>query len=127
MDLLRYLTGRKSARLANEQPRILLHAPGSERIDPEMSHQLRPFVPDGPDCEQINFGQGEGQIRIGEAIWGIYLWDGCDIYELVLEEGELGLEDFARDLKRIRDAVSRFFRITASITVKGRSLDDSAG
>ena len=47
----------------------------------------------------LNYGQGEGQVRIDEGVWGIYVGDSTHYY-LVFEEG--GYEE-SRFLELLRE------------------------
>jgi len=52
---------------------------------------LRALIPKGMDGEALNYGQGEGQLRIGSSVWGFYVEDSSTCY-FVLEEGVLDIE-----------------------------------
>ena len=49
------------------------------------------MVPEGMTGDALNYGQGEGQLRIGGSVWGFYATDSGD-YSCVLEEGVLSFE-----------------------------------
>jgi len=67
-------------------------------------NDLRGLIPEGMDGEALNYGQGEGQWRIGSTVWGIYI--GRDGYYVQLEEGTVAVRAAARlvngILKRVR-------------------------
>ena len=50
------------------------------------------MVPEGLTGDALNYGQGEGQLRIGGSVWGFYVRDSGD-YSCVLEEGLLSFEE----------------------------------
>jgi hypothetical protein len=65
---------------------------------------LRSLIPEGEEGEALNYGQGEGQWRIGSTEWGIYCEnDGCCFQ---LEEGIVEMDEAIRlahgILERIR-------------------------
>ncbi|BCU76170.1 hypothetical protein llg_08850 [Luteolibacter sp. LG18] len=57
------------------------------------------LIPEGSEGEALNYGQGEGQWRIGATVWGIYAGDGG--YYLQLEEGVLDLREAHRMIRGI--------------------------
>lgn len=50
------------------------------------------MLPEGMAGDALNYGQGEGQLRIGGAVWGFYRTDSGD-YSCVLEEEVLSFEE----------------------------------
>ena len=52
---------------------------------------LQSLVPDQMDGEALNWGQGEGQLRVEDTVWGFYINDAKD-YSYTLEEGVVSLE-----------------------------------
>lgn len=55
---------------------------------------LRGLIPEGMDGEGLNYGQGEGQWRIGSTVWGIYCEK--DGYCFQLEEGIVEMDEAIR-------------------------------
>ena len=53
---------------------------------------LDELIPEGWQGEALNYGQGEGQIRVGECEWGFYFDDSGRQY-FVLVEGSVELHD----------------------------------
>lgn len=53
---------------------------------------LQALVPTGFEGEALNYGQGEGQMRIANTVWGIYI-DDSDRYKFVMEEGIVNLSE----------------------------------
>ncbi len=53
---------------------------------------LRDLVPDGFKGEAVNYGQGEGQIRIENTEWGFYCGPDGAGYSIVLEEGSVDFD-----------------------------------
>ena len=49
---------------------------------------LNDFVPAGFEGKAVNYGQGEGQIRIENSKWGFYVGDDSEYY-FAFEEGTL--------------------------------------
>ena len=76
--------------------------PKGKDLDYPAEHQLKPFVPKG--ATQVNYGQGEGQIRIGDSIWGVY-WSAPDVCRIQFEEGCLTPSEFAAALEGIAGAL----------------------
>ena len=68
---------------------ILTNASG---VSIESLEDFQYLVPDEADGEAVNFGQGEGQIKIGGSEWGFYV-EGSDSYHYVLEEGCMELHE----------------------------------
>ncbi|GAA5120876.1 hypothetical protein JIN84_06135 [Luteolibacter yonseiensis] len=56
--------------------------------------ELEQLVPEGMAGEALAYGQGEGQLRIGETVWGFYLVDAGN-RSFALEEGVLSFEEAA--------------------------------
>jgi len=55
---------------------------------PPSPNELSLFFPDDYSCEQINYGQGEGQVLIEDCEWGFYFNDEGNL-SIVLHDGEL--------------------------------------
>jgi len=54
---------------------------------------LNELIPEGFEGEAINYGQGEGQIRIENSEWGFYVGDRPGMgYSVVFEEGTLDFD-----------------------------------
>jgi len=83
------------------------------------SDQLRPFIPDEPDCEQLGYGQGEGAIRIGNSTWGVYFSEHFNTYSVVLHEGALSCDQFFAALARIRASLESYFRCAIELWFVG--------
>jgi hypothetical protein len=64
----------------------------ADRISIRSLDDLAAMVPDGMTGDALNYGQGEGQLRIGESVWGFYVVDS-GVYSCVLEEGVLSFEE----------------------------------
>lgn len=87
------------------------------------AEQLRPFLPASLDSEQIHYGQGEGQLRIEQCVWGVYLGPGERSYTIRFEEGQLTPQDLAAHVSAIRDAAESFFGVPISATISGSVAD----
>lgn len=53
---------------------------------------LEELVPEGMTGKALGYGQGEGQLRIGNSVWGFYVTNAGD-RSLTLEEGVLSFEE----------------------------------
>ena len=80
--------------------------------------QLNPFIPTSLPAEQINYGQGEGQIQIEDCVWGIY-FDGENAYRVQFEEGVLSPKDFVRQLESIQLAAESYFHVSLKLQICG--------
>ncbi|MCY1041903.1 hypothetical protein OV208_11315 [Corallococcus sp. bb12-1] len=61
---------------------------------------LSVFFPEGADCEQLNHGQGEGQVLIDGHEWGFYYNDRVHL-DVVLHDGGLSVEAARQVVSRI--------------------------
>lgn len=102
--------------LMKESIKIRVVCPKHKTLDYPAEHQLQPFVPKG--AIQLNYGQGEGQIRIGESIWGIY-WSAPDVYSIQFEEGDLTLSEFVVSLEKIKGALQSYFSFSVELRLSG--------
>ncbi len=97
---------------------IRVLCPRGRKLDYPEQHELQPFVPDG--ATQLNYGQGEGQIRIGDSVWGVYLSDSkAHEYHIQFEEGDLTPSEFMKGLESIRSALERYFEFPVEIRLSG--------
>ena len=79
---------------------------------------LLQLIPDGIDGKVLNYGQGEGQVLIGESVWGIYYSSNT---ECVLQYEE-GIIDFLTVLAlatRIIEKLKREFGQDLIFRIKG--------
>ena len=82
--------------------------------------ELHPFLPHTLDAAQTNYGQGEGQFRIEDAVWGVYFADGLENgVNLQFEEGTLDIERFVAHIEAIRDAAEKHFGDPFEVRVEG--------
>jgi len=79
---------------------------------------LNRLIPEGIDGKILNYGQGEGQVLIGESVWGIY---AKSENESVLQY-ENGLIDFFTLLaltSKIMDKLRREFSSDLEFKIEG--------
>ncbi|MEL7025038.1 MAG: hypothetical protein AAGL69_14985 [Pseudomonadota bacterium] len=69
-------------------------------LDIPSPKDLLQLVPEGISGEVLNYGQSEGQVRIGETVWGAYL-DHNNEYYLQFEESELMWAELAALVDKI--------------------------
>jgi hypothetical protein len=70
--------------------------------DPELSL----FFPRGSDCEQLNSGQGEGQVMIDGVEWGFYYNESGSL-DVVLHGGGLSKEEAERVVRSVCEQLRR--------------------
>ncbi len=66
--------------------------------------ELECFVPPGYKWRQLNFGQGEGQIRALGCEWGFYYRPKGEI-GMTLHDGEIDIGDALKFVYAVRDRV----------------------
>ncbi|RKH16396.1 hypothetical protein D7X74_15640 [Corallococcus sp. CA047B] len=69
-------------------------------LDYSGSPPLSVFFPEGAVSEQLNYGQGEGQVLIDGHEWGFYYNDRRNL-DVVLHDGGLSIEDASNVVSRI--------------------------
>jgi hypothetical protein len=76
------------ARLRNMVFRVASPTKTWPDIHHEHGRELSIFFPAGHRCQQVNYGQGEGQVLIDDNMWGFY-WAPEGSLEVVLHDTEL--------------------------------------
>jgi len=56
-------------------------------------NDLEKFVPESLSGKALNYGQGEGQFKIEDTVWGIYV-SKENVYTLQHEEGSIDIKKF---------------------------------
>lgn len=79
---------------------------------------LELLIPDGIVGKALNYGQGEGQVKIGETVWGIYVLTSTS-YSFQFEEGEIPQETLAEFIKSIFSTLKKVFGEEVEIFVIG--------
>lgn len=94
--------------------------PDTSPVDDSQLHWL--FPPDLP-CEQLNYGQGEGQALLDGAEWGFY-YDRSGDLDVVMHSGELALERAAKVVELICEQMERHLGVAFQFELCG-SLPDT--
>lgn len=84
---------------------------------------LEQFVPQQMAGETLNYGQCEGQLKIGKSVWGFYVTDAGD-YSFTLEEGVLPFEEASAIAIGIIDRVRSLWGSHIESEVRGCHHDD---
>ncbi|MDJ0848551.1 MAG: hypothetical protein QNK04_09255 [Myxococcota bacterium] len=92
---------------------------GEMPLEYDARDELLPFVPASLDAAQDNFGQGDGQIRIEDTLWGVYEVGSSYEMHLRFEEGSLSPERFQAHLEGIRQAAEQYFGFPVRIEIVG--------
>ena len=93
---------------------------GAKRIEYDVHRdQLKPFVPIALDAVEDNYGHGEGQFRIEDTLWGIYVSDSPTERRAQFEEGTLSPNRFVAHLEGIRHAAEQYFGFSFHIEIIG--------
>lgn len=79
-------------------------------LDIPSPKDLLQLVPEGISGEVLNYGQSEGQVRIGETVWGAYL-DQNNEYYLQFEEGNLTWSELAALVEKILEHLRVNYRV----------------
>ncbi len=66
--------------------------------------ELSCFIPDGYLWEQINYGQGEGQVVINNCEWGFYYSDDNAI-SIVLHTGTITVEEGLQFVSAVKEKI----------------------
>lgn len=78
----------------------------------ETAPGLSMFFPEGADCRELNYGQGEGQACIEGHEWGFY-YNARGNLDIVLHNGDLSRERahlvVARICKQLNDTFGAIF------------------
>jgi len=86
----------------------------------EQGNELSCFLPDDVKWEQVNYGQGEGQVMIDSCEWGFYYVDD-DTISIVLHSGNMPLSDASKFIKNVCKKVfgDKDNSVTISVTGTG--------
>ena len=84
---------------------------------------LEEFVPQGMTGEALGYGQGEGQLKVGNSVWGFYFTDAGD-RSFALEEGVLEIEEASAIAIGIIDRVRSLWGNQIESEVRGCHHDD---
>lgn len=84
---------------------------------------LAAMVPERMTGEALNYGQGEGQLRIGRSVWGFYVTNAGD-RSFTLEEGVLSFEEASAIAIGIIDRVRSVWGSHIQSEVRGCHHDD---
>ena len=79
---------------------------------------LNDLVPEGFQGEAVNYGQGEGQIRIGDTEWGFYA--GPTGYSIVFEEGALEFDQAVAMAAGILAQIRKNGELTSPVELRAR-------
>ncbi|MCP3101814.1 hypothetical protein LZ198_23335 [Myxococcus sp. K15C18031901] len=84
---------------------------------------LSVFFPEGSRCEQLNYGQGEGQVDIDGEEWGFY-WSPHGSLRVVRHEGLRSVEQTQEVMTRIRARLAE--RLRGEVTFRLSSVSEEA-
>ena len=88
----------------------------------ERSFELSCFIPDGYSWEQVNYGQGEGQVLINGNEWGFYFGDN-GVLSVVLHDGSVPLSDGIIFIKSVVQKVFQEYSESVDIKIVGDTLE----
>lgn len=84
---------------------------------------LAALVPEGMSGEALNYGQGEGQLRVNESVWGFYSDDTLRYY-FILEEGVLSIQEASEIALGILSRINERWGSKITAEVEGIHNDD---
>lgn len=96
--------------------KLLLNS--STEINFTCKEDLEKAVPIGTQGKALNFGQGEGQIEIEDAVWGFYVNVNGGYY-MAFEEGNLEWEKLNNTVQAIVAALSENFGGAITVLAEG--------
>ena len=80
---------------------------------------LNDLVPEGFEGKAVNYGQGEGQIRIENTEWGFYCGPDGAGYSIVFEEGSVDFERAVAMAAGILKQIRKRFGSDISAQIEG--------
>ena len=90
--------------------------------DGGLGKELSGFIPDGYKWEQLNYGQGEGQVQINNCEWGFY-YGGNNSISIILHEGSIDIEDAYIFIGKVKEKIYGEKSITTQILLIGNTVD----
>lgn len=92
---------------------------GSQNLDISSPAELSKLLPPSLDGEVLNYGQGEGQVKIAGTVWGLYVrTDGK--YYLQYEEGVCDWLLFQRIASALMEQMASTFGRGLEFKVEGK-------
>lgn len=95
----------------------------ADRLDITCLEDLQTLVPAQFGGVALNYGQGEGQVRIADTVWGFYVCEN-DEYSFVFEEGVLDLDQATKMACAILDQVRARWGVVIRGELKGVRHDE---
>ena len=107
---------RLARRYVNQEMKIILQSKNS--IEFNKFSDLARVIPQGCTGEPLNFGQGEGQVKIENTVWGFYA-HSKERYYMQYEEGSESWLSVQNLVYKIHEQLSREFETEIELIVEG--------
>lgn len=75
------------------------------------------LIPESYTGKVLNYGQGEGQVQIGETVWGFYYGKSDPIIQF--EEGVLEWESFVKMTAVLKEHLAGVMNCSINLILKG--------
>lgn len=83
----------------------------------EFPDDFNDLVPESYTGKCLNYGQGEGQVQIGDTVWGFYY--GSDNGVIQFEEGSISWEDFIIITNAIKKHIEKIMSCSIDLFLEG--------
>ena len=90
----------------------------SQELELTSKEDLAKVIPDCYSGEALNYGQGEGQIKIENSVWGLYVGSDNNYY-LTYEEGMSDFERIKEQADNILATINTNFNLDAIFAIEG--------
>lgn len=110
------LRARQLRRYLNQEMKIILQSKNS--IELNKFSDLARVIPTGCTGEPLNFGQGEGQVKIENTVWGFYA-HSKERYYMQYEEGSESWLSVQNLAYKIHKQLSREFETEIELIIEG--------
>ena len=107
---------RLARRYVNQEMKIILQSKNS--IEFNKFSDLARVIPPGCTGKPLNFGQGEGQVKIENTVWGFYA-HSKERYYMQYEEGSESWLSVQNLVYKIHEQLSREFETEIELIIEG--------
>ncbi len=94
---------------------LVFHIVCSKEI--EFPDDFNDLVPESFSGKCLNYGQGEGQVQIGETVWGFYYGSNNGVIQF--EEGSISWEDFIKITNAIKEHIEKLMNCSIELILEG--------
>ncbi len=90
----------------------------SDKVDFNCLDELNKVIPEEVSGEPLNYGQGEGQVRIANTVWAVYCESNFD-YCMQYEEGNESWSEIQSLVNAIVLKINKEFNVELQLELEG--------